>query len=323
MRPNSASPAAWFQSSSNSFSMCCDVSCKTDGLEDEEADGLDNLQRSIANKELHFPQYDAEQQWQAEEQLFRDLQQANRQLINELISADSLLAVAVSENERKDAQEQLNSIRRQIDENTEQLNQLSKQLNIYLQQRAEELISDNAQIKAENTVPQNEKLFNEVWLHTKFQNHTKFTPQQIQTLEYLAFQCPLQGGQAVYKARSLYAIVKDTVYDDNHLCNAVERSNKTDENTSNVLNKEVNVFVFPNPAENTVSVSINGKVIQAVKLEWYDALGRLVQTNELPATESLQSTYQVQTTALQNGIYQLVVKEKNIVLYSGKLVITK
>jgi len=50
---------------------------------------------------------------------------------------------------------------------------------------------------------------------------------------------------------------------------------------------------------------------------------RLVNTDTLPATDATQATHKVSTANLGNGVYQLIAKERETILYSGKLVITK
>src|SRR5690606_33028824 len=83
----------------------------------------------------------------------RELQEKNRLLANNRISADSLLAVVVAENEREDAQQYTNAIQKQMNENSYQLQQLGEQLTALQRQQAEDLLDDNRQIVPENLVP--------------------------------------------------------------------------------------------------------------------------------------------------------------------------
>lgn len=366
--------SGWFSSTSNTLSSCCGVTCKNDGSEEGELSALSAFQHSVASKTLHYPLYNVEQQWQAEDNLYNsmrgnsalrsvsslsqnffsekdisssgklarlrdkatefeqnnpyvatigDLQESKQALLYALISADSALANANTEIERERAQTQVNTLREQIEESSRQIGQLGSGLAGYLKEKAVELLGNNAQITAKNRVPQNEQLFNDVWLHTKFQNRMQFTPQQVQTLEYLAFQCPLQGGQAVYKARSLYSAVKDTIFDDGQLCAVAEKSYKTASTNKQPADRAMSMFIYPNPAANTVYVTVTGVVSEDIQVEWMDALGRMVRNDKLSATESTAKTYMLETNSLQNGVYQFVAKQGAATIYTQKVVITK
>src|SRR5690606_10442037 len=68
------------------------------------------------------------------------------------------------------------------------------------------LANTNAALAVTVQIEDNEKKVNEIYLSTVAKDVLEFTNDQIQDLYAIASQCPLAGGQAVYKARALYAL---------------------------------------------------------------------------------------------------------------------
>jgi hypothetical protein len=83
------------------------------------------------------------------------------------------------------------------------------------------------------------------------------------------------------------------------------------------------VGIYPNPAKDEVYVNISGNISDKLTLEWYDLLGRLVQTNELKTDGSFHSQNIVQIGNLSNGMYMLDLRDNGNRLFSGKLIISK
>ena len=66
-----------------------------------------------------------------------------------------------------------------------------------------------------------QKMINEIYLSTVAKDVLEFTNDQIQDLYAIASQCTLAGGQAVYRARSLYALAdKNTFFNNFTVCEA-------------------------------------------------------------------------------------------------------
>jgi hypothetical protein len=102
-------------------------------------------------------------------------------------------------------------------------------------------------------------LFNSIFLNTIAKGNYSFDSTQQAQLESIAFQCPFKGGNAVYKARSLYVIIKDTTYNDSLYCaNAEKRSrfsdpeNGANEQLSGEGDKKKGFKLYPNPASNAL-----------------------------------------------------------------------
>jgi hypothetical protein len=69
------------------------------------------------------------------------------------------------------------------------------------------LITENGLLPNNEVFLANEKLVNEIYLNTIAKGLSEFTLEQKNDLQYIANQCPLAGGDAVYSARSLYSLI--------------------------------------------------------------------------------------------------------------------
>lgn len=66
-------------------------------------------------------------------------------------------------------------------------------------------------------------------------------------------QCPYLGGTSVYTARSLYAVVNDTLdFNDMALCENEDWNFRKEENKVNGVHR---LSIFPNPANNVVYIT--------------------------------------------------------------------
>ena len=95
------------------------------------------------------------------------------------------------------------------------------------------------------------------------------------TLEGIAEQCPLEGGDAVYEARAFIRQMTGTEYDDLDLCNSSSRpAARQDKQTA----AETGEF-YPNPT--TGELRWNNAATGEVRVEVYDQLGLLRMNLEM------------------------------------------
>ncbi len=95
-----------------------------------------------------------------------------------------------------------------------------------------------------------ERRINKIYLNTVAQNNLIFDEYQVSELYEIAHLCPALGGSAVFKARSLYALINDTaLYNDDGVClqqGIMYRMSKNDmSNSNNNLNQFLRIY--PNP----------------------------------------------------------------------------
>jgi hypothetical protein len=153
-----------------------------------------------------------------------------------------------------------------------------------------------------------------------------FTQSKNLTIESLASKCPYLDGQAVFKARTLYAMIAGPLtYNDLAICNnlgvykgginwyelenaQIGRSNKI---------SDIAIQVFPNPTNGEIYFTSKDVALSGAVVEFYDVLGRKVKS--LALLKNLNKiSYSLHE--LPMGIYQYQLKLSNGMQYTGKVV---
>lgn len=136
----------------------------------------------------------------------------------------------------------------------------------------------NASVSAGELIEENEKMVNDIYLAIVGKDVDSFTPTQTDDLFAIASQCPMLGGNAVFKARSLYWLIDDTYdFDDAALClpyGIVVKSL-----TEPPMNSTA---VIPNPASNEATLVLERPLEEAGMFVVYDALGSELMRHPLP-----------------------------------------
>jgi len=131
----------------------------------------------------------------------------------------------------------------------------------------------------------------------------------------VAKQCPREGGSIIYKARILYQIVKDTLFDDSSckLAPTVVRSNK--DKTNNI-----EIIYSPNPAHNSITLElIDLKQNEEFSIAILDLNGREKFTQKITNPKSRNVTLTIPDNLY--GIYIATIKGKDDeILHKQKLV---
>ncbi|MCF8245152.1 MAG: zinc-dependent metalloprotease [Saprospiraceae bacterium] len=159
----------------------------------------------------------------------------------------------------------------------------------------------------------NNREVNNIFLNTVAVGNNSFDGTQYSTLSLIAGQCPLTGGSAVFKARSLLSVVEDISYDDDEICQPVgQRQANQAENFSNVS-------IFPNPAKNEITVilpqNMDGKLNTVII---YDALGMSVLEKIIPKKSR---SILINTSELKDGLYLVKVQVAGKQVFADKLII--
>jgi len=159
----------------------------------------------------------------------------------------------------------------------------------------------------------NQKEVNKIFINTLAQGVATFTEAQYSTLASIATQCPLTGGSAVFKARSLLSVVEDVAYDDEDIC---LRVNQRQANLEKVFS---NISIFPNPAKNEITVIFPHEMEGVFdKVNIYDALGLSVLEKTIP--EKSRSIL-IDTSELKDGLYWVKVHVAGKKVLADKLII--
>jgi Secretion system C-terminal sorting domain len=122
--------------------------------------------------------------------------------------------------------------------------------------------------------------------------------EQKAVIKAIAYQCPSQGGNAVFSARSLYAMVEKVNFDDLALCNA--KNVQTEPVAALKIKRNDPFKISPNPATDVLSVSQSSE--KAASGEWliFDTAGKLLLSKKVSEND-IETTLNIQ--GLSEGIY--------------------
>lgn len=141
------------------------------------------------------------------------------------------------------------------------------------------------------------------------------TAHELQTLRALAQNCPTDKGMAVHQARSLLGKLGEYHYRSS--CE-VFSNNTLAAKKGQLRLKQANteVTLFPNPANEQLSIQIQSALETTVELCIYNILGERVACYALNSSANLQH---IPTSQLPNGFYVYQLKQDQELLKRGKL----
>ena len=176
----------------------------------------------------------------------------------------------------------------------------------------------NSAISANEVFEVNEQDVNALFLETVTVGIDTFTEAQITDLWAIANQCPLAGGDGVFKARSLYSLVDPLVkYEDEERC-----ASEPEERTAPVHHPEIasNIQLIPNPAKDELWVKLAKPVEARTQLFVYDTRGRIHLEKNLDVGRTM---FIVNTSQVPAGIYYCMIKSQGSIHKTEKLIIIR
>ncbi|MFN0201227.1 MAG: T9SS type A sorting domain-containing protein [Bacteroidia bacterium] len=142
------------------------------------------------------------------------------------------------------------------------------------------------------------------------------------TRKGLATQCPIFGGNGVFKARTLLHTFNDSlVYNDDSLCtytNANMRRMKRPSKSTVAAISEIILKVHPNPANQQVIFELGRALEETATLIIYSGLGAEVKRFQLGKGEKGKV---LSVTEYVEGMYYYTLSTANHLIGSGKFVI--
>lgn len=182
---------------------------------------------------------------------------------------------------------------------------------------AEGVKTTNATIATSELIESNEKQVNGIYLGTVAKGIDGFSAEQASTLFAIANQCPLTGGNAVYRARAMYALIDDEQdYDDPALC---LQHGLIYRNMQQVDGHDA-ITVVPNPATDHASLVLDEAWDAPGVFVVYDAMGAEVMRAEVPA---FTPRWEFSTAALAPAMYHYRVRGPSGNVTDGKLSIIR
>lgn len=131
-----------------------------------------------------------------------------------------------------------------------------------------------------------------------------------------AQQCPMRGGNAVFRARALYSLVNDSLsYEDDRLCDGpgLERSMKVP-----VLNMDLRIV--PNPTRDEAVLEYVLPEGTQGQLLFFDPTGRRVRA--IPVQGGVSRTV-FSVLGMSNGLYHFSLTSGGDILGEGKLTVVR
>ena len=160
--------------------------------------------------------------------------------------------------------------------------------------RSDVLNVDNAMINSSKIYEQNEKQINEAYLQMIYKDHLELLPNFSSQILSIASQCPLSGGPAVYKARTLAALIDpDLRYDDQLACAQSGVSWRISQHKS-----ESSINIYPNPAKDNATIEYN--ISTDAQLLIYNKVGEIIRFENV--SKDSQSLV-IDLANYKNGIY--------------------
>jgi hypothetical protein len=247
--------------------------------------------------------------------------QENRTEIEGLISLlkyglEQLGDSTLTQTQRQAILSDINSYRESIRELTE-LNAAAIQVaSVSKSMTADGVKSANAGIATSELIEANQKVVNGVYLATMGKDVDAFSNEQAFELLEIAGQCPMLGGNAVFRARSLYRMIDDDqVFVDSLLCapHGIE--------VKRLLEQHVNtVSVVPNPATNEAALVLTNSLDEPGVFILFDAIGAEVFRHVVPVGIPRMS---FSTGSLAEALYQYQVRGPSGIIGVGKLTIVR
>lgn len=260
------------------------------------------LDRKIARSELGGTTYQAAQQWLAQRRLYEKMTEEGNSYIGDP-DFNTFLSQAQSSGLSQYASIQI-GIR--------QLGSMSENDRITA---VASLLSQNNNLTGSAAYQTNEKTVNEIFLNTVAINQFSFSESQVSTLISIADDCPLSGGEAVLRARTMLTLLDESpvAYDDDDLCGVGWRSEKEQKNIySSTLR------LYPNPADNELTVEYQFADDAERRLLLYNVYGQIAKAISLPVSGEKVSIPAIDMAA---GVYWYVSSGSGAIVLSGKILI--
>ncbi len=182
------------------------------------------------------------------------------------------------------------------------------------QLKIDSLIVLNQTLSTSTIAEENENTVNHIYLNTITDGNYIFDSLQQVQLLLVASQCALAGGNSVYKARSMYALISDTTFNDEEICPSLGYNLRHGNNVSKGV---ADLFqIVPNPAQDYFEVFAYKAGVYEIQL--WDYVGKLVSKQTFEPND-LRIRYNLY--GISAGSYRCVILSAGNILYQQPLII--
>lgn len=180
---------------------------------------------------------------------------------------------------------------------------------------------ENDFISSSNLMEENHKKINDVYLRSWAVNQVELESSDRSTLEAIANQNPMNGGKAVYSARTMLDITLDDFAPEQSARMAAPKLEINNETLPSLLQKQAFVGrVYPNPNDGKMQIDYQLNEGQRGVFIIYDVLGQREKYYLMPDN---RNTLKISEAALKNGIYFYEIWVNDEVIISDKIIIIK
>lgn len=196
----------------------------------------------------------------------------------------------------------------------------SEQVDMQRKNDLTSLLEANSNITTNYIYETNEKLLNRIYLTKKLKDEMPYSSEDIEVILGIANQCPLSGGDAVYKARAMMASIEPAqTYDDEILC---QQNNDSKRFGDAKDNNTLQLSVQPNPTADILEVEVTTTSLDSnlstLKIFVYNSLGQKMMEEEINYNEP--KVYDV--SSYDAGLYNVMIRNKDgVVMRSSKVIV--
>jgi hypothetical protein len=183
----------------------------------------------------------------------------------------------------------------------------------------DDLRLQNAAVPVNGDFDENEKAVTDIYLATTAKGITTYISEQVTQLTYIANQCPIAGGKAVYVMRDIYALIdEEATYNDTELCEQVGIiMMKTPTNAAD----QTRVFIQPNPATDHLTVLYQfPETARPTTCRLVAPTGETLLQTDL---NTASGTLNLDLTNVPGGVFALVFTDAKSVISSHRVVVIK
>lgn len=162
------------------------------------------------------------------------------------------------------------------------------------QGETEDAISQNENINDTNLIEYNTRIVNEIYFEATQSDTLHLTSAQVSALQNIAYQNPMEGGEAVYRARAMLRI-----YISSNSSSVAYRKAKQDYKPR-IISAD-NFRIYPVPATDYFMIRNNDRQEKKIQFVIFDNTGRTMRKSETKISEEIF----ISTSSLMQGIYSL------------------
>ncbi len=177
----------------------------------------------------------------------------------------------------------------------------------------------NGTLNAQSQVQQNQRDVNSIY--ASVMNGNPATAQQVTDLWNIAYQCPLTGGNGVYRARTLLCLIENEILFFEDSCDApTQGARMIQQQAQAEISNNNNCKVYPNPNNGEMILSYNSGEQQKVSFTIFDMTGRELSQYDLLSGSQVMN---INLTGLAAGMYYYVFYVDGKPSKSEKIIINK